>query len=421
MNILHINTYDFGGAATAAIRLHKALLKSEISSSVLFLTKRVENIPHSYYFERDSNRHCTFINSKFKQIKRELFKYRSNNYLNSRKLRNKSEEFEIFSFSTSDYDITTQKIYQSADIIHLHWVSGFIDYRFFQMNKKPVIWTLHDMSPFTGGCHFSFGCEKYVTECKNCPQLRGTINPDNSYIDQENKKSFLKGISPIITAPSKWLYEESIKSKLFSSFENFHIPYSIDIGIFKPHNKNFCRSILNIDIDRKVLLFVSDEINNRRKGFDLLIDALSKVRFSNLLVCAVGSGDTKIDYPIEIVFLGKISDERLMSVIFSAADAFILPSREDNLPNVLLESLCCGTPVISFPVGGMIDCIENGINGILTSNQSSEDLADAITDFVLGKYYFNSESISRTAIQRFSPALQAGRYINIYKKLLKLN
>jgi glycosyltransferase involved in cell wall biosynthesis len=381
IKILHISTYDHGGAAIAAIRLHKALLEQDISSSILFLNKTKESLPNSFGYINILTRNQRFIWRQTYRIKNKLLNKFSRKYINKKKLRNKFNGFELFSFNPTDFDIAKQPVCQEADVIHLHWVAGFLDYSFFQKNTKPVIWTLHDMNPFTGGCHYSSGCEKYKTECKDCPQLQGTINSDNAFFDQEYKKSFLVGQAPVITAPSQWLWRSSTQSRLFGTFQNIYIPYSLDISVFKPQNKSFCRSVLNLPQEKKILLYVSVDIENKRKGFDLLLEALSGLDMTNVHICAVGVRDIKINYRTDIMFLGSISDERLMALVYSAADVFILPSREDNLPNVLLESVACGTPVISFPVGGMLDIIKTGLNGILAYDLTSASLAGVINEF----------------------------------------
>jgi len=420
MKILHINTYDYGGAAIAAIRLHKALIAQGINSSMLFLNETNNTLPDSYSYNT-LKINPGFIRRLYYRFKNKFFLKFTQQFINGQKLQNKLGGFEIFSFNPSDFDITTQKIYREADVIHLHWIAGFLDYDFFKKNTKPIIWTLHDMNPFTGGCHYSSGCEKYKTECKDCPQLQGTINSDNSFLDQEYKMFFLRGHAPIITAPSQWLMQCSSQSKLFKTFKNLHVPYSLDLSVYKPQNKSFCRSALSLPQDKKILLFVSDNIENNRKGFDILLAALSIIDQTNVHICTVGKRNTEIICQSNITFLDRIFDERLMALAYSAADVFILPCREDNLPNVMLESIACGTPVIAFPVGGMLDVINTGFNGILADGLTSENLAHALNEFIEGKYKFDSYEISENAKQKFSPLIQAERYITLYQSMLDSN
>jgi glycosyltransferase involved in cell wall biosynthesis len=160
-------------------------------------------------------------------------------------------------------------------------------------------------------------------------------------------------------------------------------------------------------------------LENRRKGFDLLLDVLPVLRHTNVNICVIGNLELSIKYDQKITFLGKISDERLLALAYSAADIFLLPSREDNLPNVMIESVACGTPVIAFPVGGIPDVIKTGLNGILANNLSSESLVQALNDFIQGKYTFDSRVIRDNALQMFSSKLQVTRYFERYQDMLE--
>lgn len=419
MKILHLNTFDHGGAAIAAIRLHKALLAQGIDSSMIFLNKTNNNIPSTYSYNHPRKKRHDFIHRQLIRLKSSVSPPNLTKLeLNMLNLQNKVDGFETFTFNPNDLDVTTQKLWKDADIIHLHYIAGFVDYCVFEKDKKQIIWTLHDMNPFTGGCHYSSGCEKFKKECTNCPQLAGTTNTNNSLADQNYKKTYLSYISPIITSPSVWLNTCSAQSTIFHNFRNFHIPYSLDISAFTQHDKTFCRQVFNLPHNKKILLFVSEFVDNFRKGFDLLINALTKVNHSEVHICAVGSNNKEIVYQNGITFIGRIYDERLMSIAYSAADVFVLPSREDNLPNVMLESLACGTPVIAFPVGGMLDILKTGFNGILANDLTSESLSNSINDFFDGKYNFDSEEISENARQSFAPLIQSERYIKLYHSML---
>ena len=408
MKILHINTYDQGGAAIAAIRLHKALLEQGIDSSMLFLNKTNYYLPASFPYIEISKKRPKFLSRQINRLENKINPKETQLECNKLKLQNKIKGFEMFTFNTTDFDITNQSLLQDSDIIHLHYIAGFVDYKVFKKLRKPVIWTLHDMNPFTGGCHYSSGCERFKSDCKDCPQLIGTINKNNSFEDQCYKKNFLSNISPIITAPSAWLNTCSSQSTLFQNFQSFLIPYSLDVSIFKPLDKKFCRQVLNLPDDKIILLFVSDFIDNKRKGFDLLTNSLTQTKLHNIHICAIGNSNKELEKHNALTLLGRVADERIMAMAYSAADVFVLPSREDNLPNVILESLACGTPVIAFQVGGMPDVLKTGFNGILVKELTSESLSKSLDDFLEGKYKFNGNEISENARQKFSPSIQAG-------------
>lgn len=418
MKILHINTRDYGGAAIAAIRLHKALLDEGVDSSMLFLEQSNPDIPAAFGFRKEEKNRSGYLIRKIVSVKNKLLEGISQSQRNNAKLENRVKGLEMFSFNPSDYDVSLHAAYREADVIHLHWTARFFDFRTFQRMRKPVIWTLHDMNPFTGGCHFSRGCSNYETACKNCPQIAGTKDINNAWVNQEYKRKNLEGISPVITAPSNWMKNCSEKSTLFRGFKSICIPNSVDLETFKPLDKQFCRKALNWPVEKRILLFVSEEIDYQRKGFDILVSAKTEIQVSDFLIFVIGvTGMPEINI-LGIVYKGKIKDEGLMALAYSAADAVVIPSREDNLPNVMLESLACGTPVISFPVGGMPDVITNGFNGLLAKEATPESLAKTIGYFFENPGIFKSNEISAHAEKLFSPKAQASAYIRLYKEML---
>lgn len=419
MKILHVSTFDGGGAAKAAIRLHLSLIKSNCDSSILFLYKQNNSIPKSYKYENKQNLNIGSLKRYFFRIRNKLKPIEIlKSEINKKLLENKVSGFEIFSFNSSDFDITTQKIYQEADIIHLHWTAGFLDFDFFTKNTKPIVWTLHDMNPFTGGCHYSLGCDKFKIDCSKCPQLEGTIDNNNSNSNLFYKLNTLKKSKVVITAPSRWLKKCSEESVLFSSFKHELIPYSLDFETFNLKNKSFSKSVFNLPNDKKVLLFVSDTVENIRKGFDLLLNSLKGFNVDDYHLCCVGSSNKMKLNTLNITYTGKINDERLMALLFSSADAFILPSIEDNLPNVMLESLACGTPVVCFAKGGMLDVIKTGLNGIIIEDFNEESLRMAILDVINERYKFDSIQIANDASKMFSEKRQAKSYIEQYRNLI---
>jgi glycosyltransferase involved in cell wall biosynthesis len=219
-----------------------------------------------------------------------------------------------------------------------------------------------------------------------------------------------------VCTPSKWLKTESLKSELMGRYEHYHVPYGLDTNIFKPHKKRLCRELLEVPRNKTLFLFVSENILNRRKGFDLLLQALRDLPSSHdYALLAVGAG--RMDYDIaNVLTIGNVKDPKLLAMLYSAADAFILPSRQDNLPNVMLESLVCGTPVIGFPVGGVKETIRDGFNGLLCDEVSADALGKTIRRF-LNSGGFDANRIREDSMQRFGLAVQARRYLDIYSAL----
>lgn len=419
MNVLHISTFDKGGAAIAAIRSHTSLLDCNIESNILFLfAQNADSIKNGFIYNKKEIQPSLIIRILNKL---QLSKKKTQKEINEKLLENKIAGYEMFSFAHSDYNITHLQVYKDADIIHLHWVSNFLSFNFFQKTKKPIVWTLHDMNPFTGGCHYSMGCEKHKENCENCPQLIGTIDTNSAYCNLKLKKKKLASKQIEIVTPSKWLASHSQKSSLFGTYSHTVVPNTLDLTIYKKLNKDDCRKKLNLPPHAPILLFVAENIKNQRKGFTLLMKSIIELQIPNLQLVCIGKKNGNIDLVKDVHFLGEIHDEHTMALSYNAADVFILPSVEDNLPNVMLESLCCGTPVIAFPNGGTEEIIQNGINGIITDEISSTSLSSAISTFFLSQTQFDNIAISNQAHINFSSEKHNEAYLKIYKKLRRFN
>jgi len=308
---------------------------------------------------------------------------------------------------------------QQADIIHLHWVSeGFLNYpSFFSTVRKKIVWTLHDMNPFTGGCHHSDDCMKFMSECRHCPQLQGTIDENFAFEMQSLKKELFDEQPPgqiKIVTPSEWLRRLSSQSALFKKFDHDRIPNGIDPEVFRIHDQSESRKQLNLPADKKILLFVSNEVNNKRKGIDILIESLSKLNDSDVAVCTIGKSPSSFDIKMEQHHLGFITDENKMAMAYNAADVFVLPSLAENFPNTSCESLFCGTPVVAFDVGGLNEQVHAG-NGILVEKMSSDALGASIRKVLSAS--FDREAISREAKSKFGLEEASRKYIKLYESL----
>lgn len=422
MKLLLVNTYDKWGAANSCLRLHKGLLKSGVDSRVLLRYKE-KNIPFTEVLKprikvtSKSQRVKIMFRRVLKEIKVLKKKPSSENELF---LRNRTKGLEAFSFPDSKFDITTSESYNKADIVNLHWVANFLDYTsFFKENKKPVVWTLHDMNPFTGGEHY---LENYLGIDEFGFPLMRVISEEELSIANKNTQIKIKALSKIdnltIVAPSEWLAEEARRSEVFKNFPVFCIPYGLDVEIFKPRDKNYSRNLFGIPKDKKVILFVADSIDNNRKGFIFLKKALKQLSNQNLVLCAIGDKTNDFETAENILKLGIIYDERLMSVAYSAADIFVISSLMDNLPNTVLESLMCGTPVIGFPVGGIPDLIQDNINGFITEDISVDSLVKAINKFLNNPSCFNKIEIRKNALNKYDQKVQSQKYIDLFNSIL---
>jgi glycosyltransferase involved in cell wall biosynthesis len=425
MKVLLVNTYDRGGASNSCIRLHQGLLEQGIDSKLLLLHK-TKDIEKSYLFKNNPETISRSMSYYFKRMQQKIVK-KLNLFFLKPKLseeqvffKNRAAGLELFSFPQSTYDITNSPLYQEADIVNLHWVAGFLDYEsFFKKNKKPVIWTLHDMHPFTGGEHYVE--IQYSINDIGLPKVR-VYSDIEKMISKKNlnlKMASLRDVkSIIIVSPSQWLKNKSQNSSLFKEFSTHLIPYGLDHKVFKRRDKRFSRDFFNIPLNKKVILFVADNIGNSRKGFEYLKKACEGLERNDVILCSIGFSKPNINSSIQTLHLGEIKDDRIMSLVYSLSDVFVIPSLMDNLPNTVLESLLCGTPVIGFPVGGILDMIQNNLNGIVTKDISVASLEKSLNLFLEVGVESSSEEISKNSLEKYALNIQAEKYIKLFNEIL---
>lgn len=414
--ILHITTYVNGGAGIAAYRIHEALLKANVDS--VFLATDEPIIPNANSFISiiiPTKSIAKRVFDKFGRITARYFNVKLfNKYAYFQNKLNKIKPFlvgEPASLPFSKYKLCSHPAVLAADIIHLHWVAGLLDYSSFFANiKKPVVWTNHDMNSIKGLFHYE------GDEMKNAG-VAGKLDKEvNNYKAAALAKSKTK---MAVVSPSNWLHKEIVKSERFTANKIFKIPNALNSNLFTIRETGKLRRELNIPVNHTVFLFVSQSIHNYRKGFDLLVNALDKLNSSNITLLMIGYAEHIELSNFNCINLGSIYEEEKLSYYYSLADAFIIPSREDNLPNVMLESLCCGTPVISFDLGGMAEVILNNVNGLKAKELNSDCLRDTLLKFIEIKEGFNRQTIREEALKLFSPEIIAQKYISVYKYLLK--
>ncbi len=415
MKILIVNTYDRGGAANACYRLFLGLKEKKVTIKIL-LAHKEGNWENSY-------EHNTSLKSFIKQFSFFLTKMIRGFKVESKIkyfLTHRNTFLEWFSFPNSKYDITNSKLYEEADIINLHWVAGFIDYTtFFKKNKKPIVWTLHDMNPFSGGEHYT---EKFLgINTKGFP-IKRELTSEEILISKENieikKKAIASAKSLHIVAPSKWLADAARESIVFKALPIHYIPYGLCGNTFSPREKEMARKRFNIPEGKKVILFVADSIDKDRKGFVFLQKAFELLNNEDIILCSIGGHSQAIKNNNQYIPLGIIKDEMTMSYAYSAADVFVIPSLMDNLPNTVLESLMCGTPVIGFPVGGIIDMVQHGKNGYITEDINVPSLLKTLHLFLAEGENFDTKQIRKDALSKYDQNNQAEKYLQLFKAIL---
>ena len=316
----------------------------------------------------------------------------------------------------------------NPEIINLHWVcEGFLKIETIAKLKRPVVWTLHDLWAFTGGCHYPSECNRYIETCGCCPHLQSRKERDLSHRVWKRKGKTYRGIDLTVVTPSRWLAGCAKSSSLFGEFRTEVIPNGLDINRFSPVDKLQARDLLNLPPDKHLILFGAiHATGDTRKGFQYLAPALQKLKESGwqdkmeIVIFGSSSHETKDHPAFKTHFLGTLHDDISLSLAYAAADAFIAPSIQENLSNTVMESIACGTPCIAFNIGGMPDMIENRKNGYLAIPFDVEDLARGISwviedperTFALG------HRAREKAEQEFNLTLHAHRYITLFEDLL---
>jgi glycosyltransferase involved in cell wall biosynthesis len=418
VKILHVSLWDNGGAGNAAYRLHRSLLDLGISSSFLCLNKKKQD-ETVYLLDVKSNGELRVINnlgmsSLLPALRSAWDLYRKLPF---------SKVYEIYTDLSCVPGIHNLDLWKEADVVNLHWVAGMLDYK--ELGKyfvdKKIVWTLHDMNSFTGGCHYSGSCTRYQHACYDCPML-GYEKVDYARDIWNEKNKALKECKIHVVTPSKWLGQCAQKSSLLKK-KVFHvIPYSLPVEtIFKPHeNPREIKKILGIESTELMLLFVSESVSNTRKGLAYLLPAVSMLpRSTSIKLVLVGKYDNQLykNINIPIISVGTIAEVQTMAALYSAADAFVIPSLEDNLPNVVLESLACGTPVVGFNIGGIPDMVEHLKTGYLAKEKDVDDLAYGIV-WTLDNSRSMENNCRMKAVSCYAPKVQANAYIELYQSLL---
>jgi glycosyltransferase involved in cell wall biosynthesis len=344
MKILFVSTNEkSGGAAVASKRLFEALRKKNIDCE-MFVQKKESNsniiITKNNFF----NKYFILFKKVFERLTIKLFGGKTNN------------------FSTSIFLSFNSKLINTSDLIHLQWINnGFLSIKDISKINKPIVWTLHDMWAFTGGCHYSGKCKKFEKSCSNCPILENEFFDLSKHI-LEKKLKLWKSLDLTVVCPSKWLASEAKKSKLFSRRIVKIIPNGIDLNIFKKGNVIQARKKFNLPLDKNLILFGAiNSTNDLRKGFDLLDKSLKELLKNklNLELVVFGSNmGPKELCGYKVNYLGSLNENEIISA-YSACDCFVAPSREDNLPNTIMEALACSMPVVAFNVGGIPDMVEH--------------------------------------------------------------
>ncbi|MGL5834560.1 MAG: glycosyltransferase family 4 protein [Waterburya sp.] len=413
MKILHISTRDIeGGAARAAYRLHRGLQSINVNSQMLVQTKISDDqtvVAPQTITEKSI--------AKFGGI---LDTFPPKFY----------SQRQQSPFSTQWLpDLISRQVARLApDLINLHWIKdNHLNIETIAKFKQPVVWTLHDMWAFTGGCHYDQNCDKYTNSCGACPQLGSKRDLDLSRWVWQRKWRAWKNTCLTIITPSHWLAQCARSSSLFQNQSIEVIPNGLDTKRYKPLNRELVRDLLNLPQDKQLVLFGAIKAtSDRRKGFQFLQSALQILYDSGwddkieLVVVGSSQADTEEQLRFKTHYLGKLSDDISLAQVYAAADIFVAPSWQDNLPNTVIEAIASGTPCAAFKIGGMPEIIDHQQNGYLAQPYEVEDLAKGIAWILENKerHCQLCEYARTKAEQKFTLKLQAHRYASVYQAIL---
>ncbi|MDR1130056.1 MAG: glycosyltransferase [Prevotellaceae bacterium] len=411
MKVLHVNYFDdYGGAAIAGLRIFKAQRKYGIDARMLVVIQNTD-IPDISPVSKTT----------FWRIK--LFFKISTLLVN--KL-NKSTNPVLHSINLFGSGLHRQINKTDCDIVHLHWINReMLSIREISKISKPVVWTLHDSWAFCGAEHHPNGLDDDLYARDYLPKQYKGFNINRWVL--KRKKRLWKNKSFRIVTPSSWETESAKKSSLFANNEVITVPNCLDPDIFKPIDKNVAKGILNLRPDKRYILFGAAEVNKMPvKGGDLLKSALEifiekyKPQDVELLIFGSSSYDSFSDIDLPVHFLGTIHSEYAMSLVYNSADVMLVPSRMDNLPQTATEPASCGTPVVCFSVGGLVDIVEHKSTGYIAGRFDFEDFAEGI-NWVLNEADSSllSKKAREKALANYNEKKCVDSYLNVYNEILK--
>ncbi len=413
MKIVHINTNDIsGGAAKAAYRLHHGLLNYGVDSKYLVANKLSDDF--------------TILGPRSK-LEKTLAKLRP--HLDIMPLLRYPKR-NNFPFAPAWFPSRTLQRAKNidADLIHLHWIAGgFLRIESLARVKRPLVWTLHDSWPFTGGCHIPFQCDHYVNNCGNCPTLQSGTHRDISTRILARKKKHWKHLDITIVAPSRWLADCAKSSSIFHNKTIQVIPHGLDLDRFKPVDKQFARSVLSLSPLKKLILFGAQHVTrDRNKGEQQFKEALQilsyKLSRDNIEVIIFGASEPpeSQDLGFPVHYMGYLWDDISIALLYGACDVMVVPSKQEAFGQTASESMACGTPVVAFGVTGLLDIVDHKKNGYLAAPFDSTDLASGIS-WVLGDSQRQKQLAQEArgkAIREFDLQIMAKRYLDLYEDIL---
>lgn len=420
MRVLIINTTERkGGPAIAAYRLTEALKNNGIKAKMLVRKKSTGQVT-TVTAEYSLGNRFSMLWEKISVALHTHFRHNS---------------IYAVDLGHSGSDITDLPEFKQADVVHLHWINdGMLSLASVEKiiaSGKPIVWTMHDMWPFTGVCHYAHECDHYTEHCHKCPQLGSRKYNDVSHRVFEHKNELFKGANIQFVACSHWLGNMASNSYLFRGSKVVSIPNAINTNLFKPRNKKMVREDLQLPVDKRLVLFISHSLTDERKGFHYLKEATKRLaeehpEWKGKLGIAVIGKDIEPgmfhDIPFDVYPLDYIADEKRLVDVYNAADLYAIPSLQDNLPNTVVEAMACGIPCIGFNVGGIPEMIDHLHNGYVAEYKNISAFAEGIHWLLTeGEYDLLSREAARKAANTYGESSVAMKYINLYNRMTGRN
>lgn len=408
MRIVLLNTYDqYGGASYACYRLFRGL--SAIGVDVRMLVRESGVHPDEF----------VSVGKRLDGRLRALLDYLPLRRYPERQQHN-------FSPAWMPARAVAEAAKLRPDLLHLHWVpQGFVQIEALGGYGGKVLWTLHDSWAFTGGCHLPGDCRRYEQSCGACPVLGSGKENDWSRRIWQRKHNAWENLDLTIVTPSRWLAERAGASSLFANRRIEVIPNGIDTSRFCPGDATLARRALGLPEDRPILLFGAvHAFSDRNKGLDLLLQALSTLsnaerRGAVLVLFGEDPHGPLPDCGLPVINVGAISCEEKIACLYRSADLFILPSRQENLPNMLMEALACGTPAVAFAVGGNPELITHGRTGYLAKPYCCDDLGHGIAQILANESMRKTMAAAARSWATAAVGMETivARYLALYQEL----
>lgn len=411
MKVLHIATMDHGGAGIATSRIHHALLRLGVDSHILVRFKHSNDETVTAAQPNMGLYHPSTIPlvRKVEQALRRRGRCLTQVEQYERQLNVLDRIYgAAYTLPISNFDLSQHPLVQQADIIHFHWVENFVDYpTFFARINKPVVWTFHDENVAFGGFHYS----------DEAVRLKKPFDSMEQPFMEIKRNVLANGDHNIhMVALSRMMEQFYRQRSLFPSYPIEVIHNGFEPDQFSILDRHFCREALNIPEDTSIITFCATDINDSRKGLDILIQSLAAVNDSHKIsLLCIGCGALpKVDFPV--FGTGPIANPRLLSIAYSASDLFVLPSSQEAFAQTPLEAMACGCPVVAFPCSGTEELI-NTNNGVRCTDFTIEALSEGISQAL--NYTYDRQAIRNDAVARFNIDHIAKQYLDLYSRCIQ--